>query len=160
MMALATTIDEYIDGLSVDVQPLMQAVRSTIRAAAPEATEKISYRMPTFWQGENLIHFAAFKRHIGVYPGGEAVGIFADRLTGYKTSKGTIQFPLDKPIDHALIADITRWRVEQLATTSAITTLNLGKTMEKKLRSVGINSADALTAGLSKNTLSKLVSDS
>jgi uncharacterized protein YdhG (YjbR/CyaY superfamily) len=70
--------------------------------------------MPTFWQRENLIHFAAFKHHIGIYPGGEAVGVFANRLTAYKTSKGAIQLPLDKPIDHALIADITRWRVEQV----------------------------------------------
>jgi len=69
--------------------------------------------MPTFWQGENLVHFAAFKNHIGIYPGGEAVGVFSERLSGYKTSKGAIQFPLNKPIDHELIADIVRWRVEQ-----------------------------------------------
>ena len=69
--------------------------------------------MPTFWQSENLIHFAAYKKHVGIYPGGEAIPVFAQRLTGYKTSKGAIQFPLDKPIDHALIADITRWRVAQ-----------------------------------------------
>jgi uncharacterized protein YdhG (YjbR/CyaY superfamily) len=110
---MATTIDEYIDEQSAEVQPLLRAVRATIRAGAPEATEKISWSMPTFRQGENLIHFAAFKHHIGVYPGGEAVGVFADRLTDYKTSKGAIRFPIDKPIDHALIADITRWRVEQ-----------------------------------------------
>jgi len=61
--------------------------------------------------GENLIHFAAFKKHLGLYPGGEAVGAFAERLIGYKTSKGAIQFPLDKPIDFDLIADIVRWRV-------------------------------------------------
>jgi uncharacterized protein YdhG (YjbR/CyaY superfamily) len=110
---MATTIDEYIDEQSVEVQPLMRAVRDTARAAAPKATEKISWSMPTFWQGENLIHFAAFKYHIGVYPGGDAVSVFADRLNGYKTSKGAIRFPIDKPIDHALIADIVRWRVEQ-----------------------------------------------
>jgi uncharacterized protein YdhG (YjbR/CyaY superfamily) len=109
---MVTTIDEYIAEQVTEVQPLLRAVRDTIRTAAPEATEKISYRMPTFWQGENLIHFAVFKEHIGIYPGGEAVGVFAERLTGYKTSKGTIQFPLSKPIDHELISDITRWRVE------------------------------------------------
>jgi len=70
--------------------------------------------MPTFWQGENLVHFAAFRKHIGLYPGGEAVGAFAQRLEGYKTSKGAIQFPLDRPIDHTLIADIVRWRLENL----------------------------------------------
>jgi uncharacterized protein YdhG (YjbR/CyaY superfamily) len=88
------------------------SIRETIRAAAPEATEKIAWRMPTFWQGENLIHFAAFKQHIGLYPGGEATAAFADRLAGYKTRKGTIQLPLGKPIDYELITDIVRWRLE------------------------------------------------
>jgi uncharacterized protein YdhG (YjbR/CyaY superfamily) len=109
-----TTIDEYIAEQDATVRPLLEAVRDTIHAAAPDAVEKISWSMPTFWQRENLIHFAAFKHHIGIYPGGEAVGVFANRLTAYKTSKGAIQLPLDKPIDHALIADITRWRVEQV----------------------------------------------
>lgn len=107
------TIDEYIDDRAAEVRPLLQAVRETIRAAAPDAVEKISWQMPTFWQGENIVHFAAFKSHIGLFPGGEAVGVFADRLEGYKTSKGTIQFPYGKPIDHDLIGDIVRWRVEQ-----------------------------------------------
>jgi uncharacterized protein YdhG (YjbR/CyaY superfamily) len=111
---MATTIDEYIAEQNVAVRPLLKAVRGTIRTAAPDATEKISWKMPTFWQGENLIHFAAFRHHIGIYPGSEAVSVFADRLTDYKTSKGTIQLPLDSPIDHALIADITRRRVEQV----------------------------------------------
>jgi uncharacterized protein YdhG (YjbR/CyaY superfamily) len=106
-------IDDYIADQSAEVQPLLQTIRETIHAAAPEATERISWQMPTFWQGENLVHFAAFKQHIGIFPGGEAVGVFADRLAGYKTSKGTIQLPLGKPIDHELIADIVRWRVAQ-----------------------------------------------
>jgi len=108
-----STIDDYIAVQPAEVQPLLQAIRETIRAAAPDTVEKISWQMPTFRLVENLIHFAAFKKHIGVFPGGEAVGVFADRLTGYKTSKGTIQFPLGKPIDHELLADIVRWRVEQ-----------------------------------------------
>ncbi len=107
------TIDDYIADQPVEVQPPLQAVRKTIRAAAPNATEKISWQMPTFWQGENIVHFAAFKNHIGIYPGGEAVGVFAERLASYKTSKGSIQLPLDQPINHRLIADIVRWRVEQ-----------------------------------------------
>jgi uncharacterized protein YdhG (YjbR/CyaY superfamily) len=107
-------IGDYIATESPDVQPLLQQIRETIRTAAPEATEKISWSMPTFWQGENLIHFVANKRHIGIYPGGEAVAMFAERLTGYKTSKGAIQFPLNKPIDYELIADIVRWRLEKL----------------------------------------------
>lgn len=107
------TIDDYIADQPAEVQPLLQAVRETIRATAPDAIEKISWQMPTFWQNENLVHFAVFKNHIGVYPGGKAVGVFAERLVGYKTSKGSIQFPLSKPIDHQLISDIVRWRVEQ-----------------------------------------------
>ena len=109
-MESPATIDEYIAAQPAQAQPLLQAVRDTIRAAAPQAQEKISYQMPTFWQGENIVHFAAYKNHLGFFPGGEAVGVFADRLTGYKTSKGTIQFPYSKPVDHALIADIVRWR--------------------------------------------------
>jgi Uncharacterized conserved protein len=107
------TIDEYIDDQHAAIQPLLRSVRETIHAAAPDAVEKISWRMPTFWQGENIVHFAAFKKHIGLFPGGEAVGVFADRLKGYKTSKGTIQFPFEKEIDYKLIGDIVRWRVEQ-----------------------------------------------
>ncbi len=109
------TIDEYIAEQPEEVRPLLQSVRQTIRAAAPDATERISWQMPTFWQGENLIHFAAFQRHISLYPGSEAVAAFAHRLKGYKTSKGCIQFPFDKPIDHELIADIVRFRLEQAA---------------------------------------------
>jgi len=105
-------IDEYIAAQPPEVRPLLQSIRETIHAAAPDATERMSWRMPTFWQNENLIHFAAFKEHIGLYPGGEAVGVFAERLAGYKTSKGAIQLPLGKPIDHELIADIVRWRVK------------------------------------------------
>lgn len=91
-----STIDEYVAAQSEEVQPLLNKIRETIRSAAPNAVEKISWQMPTFWQGENLIHFAATKKHIGIYPAGEAVGVFAASLTGYKTSKGAIRFPLNK----------------------------------------------------------------
>lgn len=107
------TIDQYISEQAEEVQPVLQKIRETIRTAAPGAVEKISYQMPTFWQGENLIHFAAAQRHIGIYPGGGATAVFADRLTKYKTAKGTIQLSLNKPIPYDLIADITRWRVKQ-----------------------------------------------
>lgn len=106
------SVEEYIAAQPEEVRPLLQSIRETIRAVAPKATEKISWRMPTFWQGENLIHFAAFKKHIGLYPGGEATSVFAQRLAGYKTSKGAIQLPLGKPIDYKLITDIVRWRLE------------------------------------------------
>jgi uncharacterized protein YdhG (YjbR/CyaY superfamily) len=108
------SIDEYIAAQPEDVRPLLQSIRETIRANAPEATEKISWQMPTFWQGENLIHFALFKKHIGLYPGGEATVVFAERLVGYKTSKGAIQLPLGNPIDYELITDIVKWRLENL----------------------------------------------
>jgi len=107
------SVDDYIADRPEDVRPLLQEVRATIRAAAPDATEKMSWQMPTFWQGENIIHFAAFQNHIGIYPGGEAVGVFAERLAGYKTSKGAIQLPLDAPLDHQLIRDIVSWRLAQ-----------------------------------------------
>ena len=109
------SIDEYISSEPEEVRPLLQSIREAIQAAAPEAIEKISWQMPTFWQGENLIHFAAFKKHIGLYPGGEATAEFAQRLTGYKTSKGAIQLPLEKPIDYELITDIVRWRLARQA---------------------------------------------
>lgn len=106
-------IDEYIAAQPEHIRPVLRKIRETIRAAAPEAVEKISWSMPTFWQGENLVHFAAFTKHIGLYPGGEATAAFADRLTGYKYSKGSIRFPDGKPVDYELIADIVRWRVMQ-----------------------------------------------
>ncbi len=108
------SIDEYIAAQPDDVRPLLHDIRETIRAAAPKAKEKISWQMPTFWQGENLIHFAVFKNHIGLYPGVEATSEFKERLAGYKTSKGTIQLPLGKPIDFELITDIVRWRKNQV----------------------------------------------
>jgi uncharacterized protein YdhG (YjbR/CyaY superfamily) len=105
------TIDRYISEQSEEVQPILQKLREVIRSAAPDAKEKMSWQMPTFWQGENLIHFAAFKKHISIFPGADANTVFADRLTEYKISKGTIQLPLYKPLPYELLADITRWRV-------------------------------------------------
>lgn len=106
-----TTIDEYIAAQAEDVRPLLAKVRETIRASAPDAVEKISWRMPTFWQGVNLIHFAAFKKHLGIYPGDLTLTPFADQLTDYHTTKGAIQLPYDKPIPYDLIAEITAFRV-------------------------------------------------
>lgn len=108
------TIDEYISQYNGKVKGILEQTYSVIRTAAPEATEKISWQMPTFWQKENLIHFAAHKYHLGIYPGSEAVTAFAGKLTAYKMSKGAIQFPYSKPIPYALIAEIVRWRLEQI----------------------------------------------
>ena len=109
------TIDEYIAGQSGEVQPILRKVRAAIRKAAPNATEKISWQMPTFWQGENLIHFAVFKNHLGIFPGDLSLAPFKNRLEGYSMTKGAIHFPYDKPIDLKLIADITKWRVSMSA---------------------------------------------
>jgi len=110
-----TTIDEYIALFPDDVRDILEQVRKTIRKAAPDAREKISWQMPTFWQHKNLVHFAAAKSHIGFYPGESAVRVFAHKLTGYKTSKGAIQFPLSEPMPYDLIAEITRFRVKENA---------------------------------------------
>ena len=106
------SVDAYISIQPESVQPILQRIRETIRAAAPEAVEKIAYQMPTYWQGKNLVHFAAHQKHIGLYPGDEAIPVFAERLKGYATSKGAIRLPLDRPIDYGLISDIVKWRVE------------------------------------------------
>ncbi len=108
-----TTIDEYIALFPADVHDRLQAMRSAIREAAPDAAEKISYQMPTFHQQGNVVHFAAFKNHIGFFPGASGVAAFADRLTAYKTSKGTIQFPNGQPLPLELVKEITLWRVEE-----------------------------------------------
>ena len=103
------TIEEYILSQPEEVQPALCQVNDAIKASIPDAKQKISWSMPTYWQGRNLIQFAAFKRHIGLYPGPEAVEAFADRLTDYKTSKGAIQLPYSKPLPLELIGEIAAW---------------------------------------------------
>jgi|GEM_PF-44595 len=107
-------IDEYIAMQSKDVQPILHKVRETIRTAAPDAAQKISWQMPTFQQGKNLLHFCAHKNHLGIYPGLVERLPFADRIAKCKSSKGAIQFPYNKPIDYELIADIVKWRLTEL----------------------------------------------
>ena len=109
----AKNIDEYIDRYPKDVQAKLRKIRSTIRKAAPDATEAISYQIPTFKLGGNLIHFAAFPNHISLFPTSSGVAKFQKELAGYETSKGTIQFPLDRPIPYGLITRITRFRVKE-----------------------------------------------
>jgi uncharacterized protein YdhG (YjbR/CyaY superfamily) len=107
------TVDAYIAMQDEAVQPRLREVRDLLRAALPGAQERMSWSMPTFWKGRNIIHFAASKKHLGLYPGGEATAVFADRLTGFDVSKGTIRLPYDKPLPVALIADIARWCLSQ-----------------------------------------------
>ena len=84
-------------------------MRDVIRSAIPDAEERMSWSMPTFWKGHNIIHFAANKNHLGIYAGTEAVEVFSEKLAGFKTSKGTIQFPYAKPISLELIGEISAW---------------------------------------------------
>ena len=103
------SIEDYISRQPIEIQPFLWQVNETIRAALPEAVEKISWSMPTYWQKRNLIQFAAFKKHIGLYPGPEAVAAFAPRLSEFKTSKGAIQLPYDRPLPLTLIGEIAEW---------------------------------------------------
>lgn len=108
------TIDEYIGTFSADVQAILQSVRKTIREAAPDATEAIRYQMPTFILNKNLVHFAAFKNHIGFYPTPSGVASFKDELSRYVTSKGAIRFPIQDPIPFDLVRKIVKFRVEEI----------------------------------------------
>ena len=113
MESKVTTIDQYITAYPAEVQDILQKVRKTIAKAAPEATEKIGYGIPTFVFHGNLVHFAAYAHHIGFYPGSGAIEIFQNELTQYKTSRGAIQFPLAKPIPYDLIQKITSYRYQE-----------------------------------------------
>lgn len=106
------TIDAYIAAQPASVRFFLDQIRNAIRAELPDVQERISWHMPTFWDRHNIIHFAAFKNHIGLYPGPEAIKHFADQLKVYQTSKGAVQFPYSKALPLKLIADIARWCYE------------------------------------------------
>jgi uncharacterized protein YdhG (YjbR/CyaY superfamily) len=108
-----TSIDEYIATFPPEIQTILQTVRAAIRGVVPDAEEKISYQMPTFYLHGNLVHFAAFKNHIGFYPTPTGVEAFQERLSHFKGAKGSVQFPLDQPMPLDLIRDIVRYRVEE-----------------------------------------------
>lgn len=103
------TIEEYISRQPEQARDYLRRMNEVIKAALPDAVEKISWSMPTYWKKYNLIQFAAFKKHVGLYPGPQAVEAFADRLAGYKTSKGAIQFPYDRALPLELIREIAQW---------------------------------------------------
>ncbi|MHB1484433.1 MAG: iron chaperone [Saccharofermentanales bacterium] len=96
-----------------EIQAILNRLREVIHEAAPEAIEKISYQMPTFWQNGNLVHFAAFKNHIGFYPTPDGITGFKDELSVYKNAKGSVQFPLDQPVPYDLVGRIVRFRVAE-----------------------------------------------
>jgi uncharacterized protein YdhG (YjbR/CyaY superfamily) len=106
-----TSIDEYIATFPQDIQKILQELRAVIQAAAPEAQEKISYQMPTFFLNGNLVHFAAFKHHIGFYPAPRGLEAFAQELSIYEGAKGSVRFPIDQPLPLELISRIVKYRV-------------------------------------------------
>ena len=111
--APAQTIDEYISGFPKDIQKVLQEIRNTIRKAAPDAEETINYAIPTFKLNGNLVHFAAFQKHIGFYPAPSGIDAFKKELSAYDGAKGSVQFPLDQPIPLALITRIVKFRVKE-----------------------------------------------
>ncbi|MFD4706685.1 iron chaperone [Gottfriedia sp. NPDC058432] len=104
------TIDEYISQFQPDVQEKLQALRKTVKEVVPNAVERISYQMPTFALNKNLVHFAAFKHHIGFYPGASGIAAFKQELSVYKGAKGSVQFPLNDPLPFDLIKKIVKYR--------------------------------------------------
>ena len=107
------TMDDYIAGFPDDIQAILQRIRMTVREAAPGAEETIKYQMPTFTLKGNLVHFAAFKNHIGFYPTPTGIESFQKELSPYKGAKGSVRFPLDQPIPFDLIKKIVAFRVEE-----------------------------------------------
>ncbi|AIQ28784.1 MULTISPECIES: iron chaperone [Paenibacillus] len=120
------SVDQYISAYAPEVQEILQTLRKVIREAAPEAEEKISYQMPTFFLHKNLVHFAAFKNHIGFYPAPQGIEAFKEELAKYKGAKGSVQFPIHEPLPYELITRIVKFRVEENQQQAA------GKAQKKK----------------------------
>ena len=112
-MKKPTTIDEYIATFPPDIQEIMQKVRETVKTAVPQATEAISYGMPTFKLEGNLVHFGGAKNHLGFYPAPSGITAFAAELASYQSSKGAVQFPYEQPIPYELISKITQFRAAE-----------------------------------------------
>ena len=107
------SIDEYIATFPEDVQKILRELRAVIQAEAPDASEKISYQLPTFFLHGNLVHFAAFKKHIGFYPTPSGIEAFKDELSIYEGAKGSVQFPIDQPMPLELIRKIVKFRAAE-----------------------------------------------
>lgn len=107
------SIDEYIAGFPSDVQEILKQIRSTIKKAGPDAEEAIKYQIPTFVMNGNLVHFAAFKNHIGFYPTPSGMEAFKEELSQYKSAKGSVQFPIGEPIPFKLIEKMVKFRVKE-----------------------------------------------
>ena len=113
MDSLNNDIDKYISGFPEEVQKILEEIRTTIRQAAPDAAETIKYAMPTFVLNGNLVHFAAFKNHIGFYPVPSGIEAFKKELSVYKGAKGSVQFPINEPMPLGLISKIVKFRVKE-----------------------------------------------
>ncbi len=109
----ARNIDEYIAAFPPEVQAILEKIRAVIRGAAPDAQETINYAIPTFTLHGNLVHFAAFHKHIGFYPTPAGIEQFKNELSAYEMAKGSVQFPLDRPIPYDLISEIVKFRVRE-----------------------------------------------
>jgi uncharacterized protein YdhG (YjbR/CyaY superfamily) len=110
----ADSIDEYIAGFPVETQKVLESMRGLIKAAVPSASETISYTMPTFdLDGRHLVHFAGFQHHIGFYPTSSGIDAFKEELKSYKSSKGSVQFPLEQPLPKDLIRRMVKFRIEE-----------------------------------------------
>lgn len=110
-----TTIDEFVEPFPAEVQEMMQKIRQLVHQLAPTVTESISYGIPTFKLKEkNLVHFSAYQKHIGFYPGESGIANFVDELSPYKSAKGSVQFPLSQPIPYDLIQRIVEFRIEEM----------------------------------------------
>ncbi len=107
------TIDEYIAAFPPDTQKILEELRAVIHSSAPNATEKISYQMPAFDQNGILVYFAAYQKHIGFYPTASGISAFRKKLTDYECSKGTVKFPIEKPLPFDLIREIVAYRVQE-----------------------------------------------
>ena len=107
------TIEAYIKAQPAKTQKVLKSLRAAIQAAAPQATQTINYGIPTFQLGGNLVHFAAFEKHIGFYPAPSAIRAFKNELSGYVSAKGSVQFPLDEPMPLALITRMVKFRVKE-----------------------------------------------
>ena len=107
------SIEEYIATFPEDIQKILEEIRAVVKSAAPDAEEKISYQMPTFFMNGNLVHFAAFKKHIGFYPTPSGIEAFQKELSVYEGAKGSVQFPLDEPMPLKLISKIVKFRVAE-----------------------------------------------
>ena len=138
------SIDEYILQFSPEVQEKLHALRKVIEESAPDAKEKISYQMPTFVLHRNLVHFAAYKNHIGFYPTSSGIEAFKHKISDYKSSKGAVQFPLDQILPYELIGEIIKFRVAE----------EIKKEAERKLKKKKIYWSKVFRSLVQRNSLS------